>query len=74
MLGPLPSALLMDHLGPKGLFLASVIVAASLALFVLLRVVLHRQAGSRSAFVALPDTSPASGALAPEASAPKQAV
>lgn len=67
MIGPLPGAMLMDLLGPSGLFTFSGAVTACLALYILVRMgITRRPQGARHGFVALLPNSPASGALRPQ--------
>ena len=68
MIGPLPGALLMDLLGPRGLFVFTGVASAGLALYVLVRMVLTRRPrAARHTFVALLPNSPATGSLTPQA-------
>ncbi len=68
MIGPLPGAMLMDLLGPRGLFVFTGAASAALALYVVVRMVMNRRPRSaRHAFVALLPNSPASGTLTPQA-------
>lgn len=67
MIGPLPGAMLMDLLGPSGLFAFSGTVTGCLALYILVRMgITRRPRGARHGFVALLPNSPASGTLRPQ--------
>lgn len=74
MIGPLPGAMLMDRLGPAGLFLFAAVASAALAGFVVLRMAMQSRTPvkGRGSFVALPANSPTSATLTPHATSFKK--
>ena len=67
--GPLAGTLLMQIVGPGGLFIFSTAVSSALAAFIAMRIAQQRRPAAKGGFVDLPPTSAANAALSPRAGA-----
>jgi MFS family permease len=66
-IGPLPGALMMQAMGPGGLFIYSAAVSSALAAFIALRIARQRRPATKGGFVDLAPTSAANAPLSPRA-------
>jgi MFS family permease len=66
-IGPVPGAIMMDWIGPGGLFIYAAAISFGLVTFIVVRIVSLKRPVSKGGFVDLTPTSPATAGLSPRA-------